>query len=75
MAGYLLDVKLNPKAYTKDTLNKYAELLEQKMSDAFEKRENTYVFDADLANEICAQVYKSRLETAIKNGKYQFKKA
>lgn len=64
---WLLEIKTQPKLYTKERLNAEAALLESELKAAFETRRHTYVFDLNAANRLCLDIYGDSVNQAWLN--------
>jgi hypothetical protein len=55
--AFLLRVKTHPESYNKEQLNNLADHYEIELKKAYENRNYSYTFDADLANEMLRKAY------------------
>ncbi len=53
----LLDIKVNPRNYTKELLNARYVLAEAELKAAYDNRKVNYKFDDDYANDVLRQIY------------------
>lgn len=56
-AASLLDIKTNPKNYTRSGLNAEFQIWEQQLQKSFEARKINTTFNENLANQLCLEIY------------------
>jgi predicted nucleotidyltransferase len=69
----LLTIKTNPKTFSVDYLNKYADVMESMLIEEFEKRDKSkdFKFDEKAANHLCYLIYAPLIRQAGKNMGYK----
>lgn len=72
LVATLMNIKLHPELYTKEKLTEMALISISMMDEAYPKRVIDTKFDADLANDLCLEIYYPHLSRARQDGHRDF---